>query len=551
MALSLALKVNTSLLRLDLDREPKKETVKSFIETQRALLAEIQNGCKRNFILAKEKEELDQKMRQSNSMAEIATEDGTREEEEEEELPTSDEREERSEEAEISGNEGQASSQAEESAEKSLPAPNLDSDSDTEDEDDGEVVTKSSSAPNSSTAPSQTAPLSKSGAAKFPPSASSTSSHPAVSPAAGQSVISGITVTEATVPTGTPPSPGRCISVSSPGRGHKIFMVTRVESPPEPQQMNVPAAPNLTKEASEKAADLNSCATPSSASPTPEQTQDVNQGSAAVSESRSESNTTLTSNLESQPATPSTRDGTDRTLDPSLKTQALPSESGTLQLTEGGAATPVTPRPDDTKEEESPAQDPSSMMPQSEELNQPQDLQQQLLTSALQNDQASEETSPPNQTEQEAPAHSATQNQESSQEESRPKRPAEAGQQEGESVQSSPTEQREGTVPHEEAQDPHLTSTPSEAEGSPVSAVEPVECGNEVSADEGFAEALEENVVSSGLPNGLKPEFSIHLLSNESPKPGNCVMEHVSGDSGQELEELLREASLESGRDAP
>lgn len=30
MALSLALKVNTSLLRLDLDREPKKETVSTF-----------------------------------------------------------------------------------------------------------------------------------------------------------------------------------------------------------------------------------------------------------------------------------------------------------------------------------------------------------------------------------------------------------------------------------------------------------------------------------------------------------------------------------------
>ncbi|XP_051900070.1 protein phosphatase 1 regulatory subunit 37-like [Pristis pectinata] len=71
MALSLALKVNHSLLRLDLDREPKKETVKSFIETQKALLTEIQNGCKRNFILAKEKEEKEQKMRQSASMPEI------------------------------------------------------------------------------------------------------------------------------------------------------------------------------------------------------------------------------------------------------------------------------------------------------------------------------------------------------------------------------------------------------------------------------------------------------------------------------------------------
>uniref|UniRef100_A0A8B9NWN6 Protein phosphatase 1 regulatory subunit 37 n=1 Tax=Accipiter nisus TaxID=211598 RepID=A0A8B9NWN6_9AVES len=71
MALSLALKVNHSLLRLDLDREPKKESVKSFIETQKALLAEIQNGCKRNFILAKEKEEKEQKLQQSASMPEI------------------------------------------------------------------------------------------------------------------------------------------------------------------------------------------------------------------------------------------------------------------------------------------------------------------------------------------------------------------------------------------------------------------------------------------------------------------------------------------------
>ncbi|XP_054035501.1 protein phosphatase 1 regulatory subunit 37, partial [Dryobates pubescens] len=60
MALSLALKVNHSLLRLDLDREPKKEAVKSFLETQRALLAEIQNGCKRNFVLAREREEQQQ-----------------------------------------------------------------------------------------------------------------------------------------------------------------------------------------------------------------------------------------------------------------------------------------------------------------------------------------------------------------------------------------------------------------------------------------------------------------------------------------------------------
>uniref|UniRef100_A0A671W727 Protein phosphatase 1 regulatory subunit 37 n=1 Tax=Sparus aurata TaxID=8175 RepID=A0A671W727_SPAAU len=110
MALSLALKVNTSLLRLDLDREPKKETVKSFIETQRALLAEIQNGCKRNFILAKEKEETEQKMRQSASMAEIATEDGTTEEEEQPAAEESEGTEEKAD--ETTGKEGQPSSQS-------------------------------------------------------------------------------------------------------------------------------------------------------------------------------------------------------------------------------------------------------------------------------------------------------------------------------------------------------------------------------------------------------------------------------------------------------
>uniref|UniRef100_A0A8C8FCX0 Protein phosphatase 1 regulatory subunit 37 n=1 Tax=Oncorhynchus tshawytscha TaxID=74940 RepID=A0A8C8FCX0_ONCTS len=155
MALSLALKVNTSLLRLDLDREPKKETVKSFIDTQRSLLAEIQNGCKRNFILAKEKEETEQQMH-SASMAEIATEDRTEEED------------------------------GADSGEHGIVLPLLlESDSDTD--DDEEVVLS-----------------------KAPPS---------------------------TGPPGTPPSPGRCISVSSPGRGHKIFMVTRVESPSDQQQV--------------------------------------------------------------------------------------------------------------------------------------------------------------------------------------------------------------------------------------------------------------------------------------------------------------------------
>uniref|UniRef100_A0A8B9M9P9 Protein phosphatase 1 regulatory subunit 37 n=1 Tax=Accipiter nisus TaxID=211598 RepID=A0A8B9M9P9_9AVES len=165
MALSLALKVNHSLLRLDLDREPKKESVKSFIETQKALLAEIQNGCKRNFILAKEKEEKEQKLQQSASMPEITVTEPL------EEDPAED------------GRDGSATSPAEDNDDGDM----TDSDLDTDEEVDAGL---------------ETMDLSK--------------MLPAVSPA-------------------STPSQGneRRISVSSPGRGHKIFVVTRVESLPE------------------------------------------------------------------------------------------------------------------------------------------------------------------------------------------------------------------------------------------------------------------------------------------------------------------------------
>lgn len=45
MALSLALKVNTSLLRLDLDREPKKETVSRGIRHGEGDSGEEVKGC--------------------------------------------------------------------------------------------------------------------------------------------------------------------------------------------------------------------------------------------------------------------------------------------------------------------------------------------------------------------------------------------------------------------------------------------------------------------------------------------------------------------------
>ncbi|XP_075043243.1 protein phosphatase 1 regulatory subunit 37 [Mixophyes fleayi] len=171
MALSLALRVNQSLLRLDLDREPKKEAVKSFIETQKALLTEIQNGCRRNFVLAKEKEE---RLQQSASMAEIAS---TAEEEDTNTAP-----EEISHPSEDSNTatEDTRPPSSEQHDEEITPAPDpqgQESDSDTEDEVEVEKEATTNSAENS-----------------------------------------------------VQSAPGP-VAVSSPGRGHKVFLVTRVENP--------------------------------------------------------------------------------------------------------------------------------------------------------------------------------------------------------------------------------------------------------------------------------------------------------------------------------
>ncbi|KAJ8280184.1 hypothetical protein GJAV_G00051550 [Gymnothorax javanicus] len=225
MALSLALKVNTSLLRLDLDREPKRETVKSFIETQRALLAEIQNGCKRNFILAKEKEETEQKMRLSASMPEI-----TATEMEVEPVAVEPAGESSGvEPVEEVGEEPRAENQEEGSQGQETPGPIMEIDSDTDEEEEGQDdVVEGSVTPSVSETPPASQP--STAAPPQPPLA------PSPAPAMGPVSPSAITVSETPAPPGTPPSPGRCISVSSPGRGHKIFMVTRVESPPEQQQ---------------------------------------------------------------------------------------------------------------------------------------------------------------------------------------------------------------------------------------------------------------------------------------------------------------------------
>ncbi|XP_033849486.3 protein phosphatase 1 regulatory subunit 37 [Acipenser ruthenus] len=229
MALSLALKVNTSLLRLDLDREPKREAVKSFLETQRALLSEIQNGCKRNFILAKEKEETEQKMHQSASMPEITmalpqTEEGVAAEDSGQ-GEGGDER----------GGAGEPPSHKQEEENKAGAATsnNLEqeSDSDTDDEVEGPAQAPVSVEKTSSAPPPPCHPVPIEAVVVEPPSGSGDAAPPS---RLEDKPRPAITLSDPVTTLGSPTqSNEKRISVTSPGRGHKIFVVTRVESPPE------------------------------------------------------------------------------------------------------------------------------------------------------------------------------------------------------------------------------------------------------------------------------------------------------------------------------
>ncbi|XP_034359628.1 protein phosphatase 1 regulatory subunit 37 isoform X2 [Arvicanthis niloticus] len=189
MALSLALKVNHSLLRLDLDREPKKEPVKSFIETQKALLAEIQNGCKRNFVLVREREEK-QQLQPSASMPEITITE-PQPLEESGDLPAMG---------------------AQNGAPSPGPGPDSDSDSDSDREEQEEEEEDQ---------PKQQRDEGGTDQSSLTPCPALIPSTDSLGPGDKS-------------PPGSPSSPTeQRISVSSPGRGHKIFVVTRVESPPE------------------------------------------------------------------------------------------------------------------------------------------------------------------------------------------------------------------------------------------------------------------------------------------------------------------------------
>ncbi|XP_056139710.1 protein phosphatase 1 regulatory subunit 37 isoform X2 [Lampris incognitus] len=717
MALSLALKVNTSLLRLDLDREPKKETVKSFIETQRALLAEIQNGCKRNFILAKEKEETEQKMRQSASMAEIATEDTTGAEEGEAVAEEQSEGGGKDSE-EVKGTEckeGQTSSQTEACPKTETTPVILESESDTEDEEEEALQSKvpaiSISSPNQTTSPAQTAVV-------LPPlSASQMTPPPFASHSGGQSVISGITVTESKIPPGTPPSPGRCISVSSPGRGHKIFMVTRVESPPDQQQVllqqqksngqpSASAAPmrEAVAETINRSTDPVAPETKyAHSSVTSQPSQEVNQSLADQSpastqtqlmtkEEGIESSSALSTDCKpteqsppvpSQTAFLSTQSAVDsyqtHILEPQSSKPCEPTEGITAshlesevteqthpalvvpsysspeqaavhtdplqtqfqitqEVTESTSDTQLHPAtveqqfsqgkqegmreeswglekeetpvisPDSTegecKQSEHDLGETQTSIPADKTKQMPLAVKKQQQSMAPVEAQLLASSSPEPQTQKREQTETLAQQrlQEAPVSLSENQSPGE-GAAEKEDCQRTrePTpklarEQQQQTEPdqqemaqpvlpvqepalwsQEETQRPNLqlgqtsqnftmttlshalTGCAAALEVGPISLLKAEESFDERSADKGEHVAdmgeVEGEVVGSVLPNGLKPEFSLHLLDPESPKPSSCVMEHVSVTAelscGQDLEELLRDASLETGRDTP
>ncbi|KAG5269372.1 hypothetical protein AALO_G00201270 [Alosa alosa] len=737
MALSHALKVNTSLLRLDLDREPKKETVKSFIETQRALLAEIQNGCKRNFILAREREETEQKMRQSASMAEISSEETPRPEEEGEEASaaatttsvsavTSSPVAEGDQSGGGGGEEGAAESKPDggdtgkESSSQVASSVIDDSDSDTEEEEEEEEK-KNVPAGRGASLMNEGAPR----PAKLP-SAGASPSHRSPGPISSSisgsapltSTLSAITVTEAPVPPGTPPSPGRCISVSSPGRGHKIFMVTRVESPPEQPQLLAqlqswreqdraaqtqsqsqgPSPTNKDTTSKPKEAEhTHGPAQASSGGDVPRQgasgpAEEGQVDSLARKKDQSQLSEALTDPLGAQllqpnppalqhqqppaqtdssvtpPRQPNTASAVGVSEDLKESSQAVsaelsqPSADGQAEATKATEATAataeatataaaaeataakaaaVTPNPPEQQPQGSPDAhtQPQPAPVSADTLSRPEQvLETQSDSQTLVAEQASEPIAAEQQPGPQAsetipePAAQEQESRESSQASEQDLPPQQQQQTVEEcplpSAMSEVSGNPETTVVLETPAEPdpcpgpeQLSSEqvleaeleaelqlvldqqtqprppPLSAECSDSSALLPsrntsaavsgatmatatqeqhvAPTGEEQAsvttstvdmpqAEESSGDSPDESSTDDGesgtvepsgaaLPNGLKPEFALHLLDPEGPKPGSCVMEHVAAElhCGQDLEELLLEASLDTGREAP
>lgn len=563
MALSLALKVNTSLLRLDLDREPKKETVKSFIETQRALLAEIQNGCKRNFVLAKEKEECQQQMRLSASMAEIATEDPPPEEEEEDPAPSTDQAE--GEKPAHEGNKDEEDSEkpakGQEEEVQTAATTQEDSDSDTDD-DDEEVIevikpTVQTSPLKQTPPPTSAIPVAISASLSVLTSSPSPTPSPAITLSSSPAVVSNITVKEASMPSGAPPSPGRCISVSSPGRGHKIFMVTRVESPPEQQQLQQQSIIALARSLQERAPESRASATATATKPvdTKAPSESLSEQSEPKLDSKSTDNSTSpaqqTLGSSSQApsgntaaAKPQSQPEQTLLIEPAsvIERGPLKQEAQTTLLLPATTAQQHSSTGDKTElnavqqeqrplSEEHPGDNAAvSLVEPLAHSNSNSDKQQPIINSELPETELPSRENPTNDT------HT------------------------GQIVQfelhtvTSSEQATSAAEPQTATSLQPITEASQEEHGRIASSA-----GTEDSTDSPDESSTEEvdciNTDTAALPNGLKPEFAFHLLEPEAPKSACCVMEHMSVTAelscGQDLEELLLEASLDTSRDTP
>ncbi|XP_051580186.1 protein phosphatase 1 regulatory subunit 37 [Myxocyprinus asiaticus] len=605
MALSLAFKVNTSLLRLDLDREPKKETVKIFIETQRALLTDIQNGCKRNFILAKEKEEMEQKMRHSASMAEIVTEDQAQEDEDEDPSASADKGEDETassqKDTSEEGGEEESFENQEIKDQKTIVQDDSDSDSDTDDEDEDVAEEVNASAKTMS-------PISiSSSASAVNASPVACKTTPPTPPPLASPAISGITVTDAIVAHGTPPSSGRCFSVSSPGRGHKIFMVTRVESPPEQQQLT--ALPRSIQKATENQTNI---MTPKEPSNAPSQLPEQKSSNSSIDLNGTE----VQQFSEKQPSPVQSNMGKPESPQPA-QTQTTESELTTITSHELHAATTSGQAPTETlthnktltpsfpvdKQENVQEHTHSDKVLSQQQASISESTQESKIVSSEQ--QATAETSTPKQSlevqrdsvlanqshvgqqlmntqrlhEQDQTASSCAERETSSYHNAQESGPSQTepsvsgqsweemlnketestsvadvqqGNNEEEQVQYNEQQQTAHVQPSLEVTDTHGLL---EAEGCIIPAnMESLTGFPEESFTE-EAKGLLTVTTGAALPNGLKPEFAFHLLESEGPKPVSCIMEHVSVTAelrcGQNLEELLLDASLDTSRDTP
>lgn len=209
--------------------------MKSFIETQKALLTEIQNGCKRNFVLAREKEEKEQKLQQSASMPEITVTEPLEEGAAEDGGQNSDagstpEEGEEVGEAPLSQENGTADKSAVDGN-----AESSDSDTDTEEEEEEEERLAAKAPAQTLSSPAHVGGLPKPCCSPEQPTDAlrPESQAPPLNAAEELKCDSRGGAASAAPPQASSPGNERRIAVSSPGRGHKIFVVTRVESLPE------------------------------------------------------------------------------------------------------------------------------------------------------------------------------------------------------------------------------------------------------------------------------------------------------------------------------